>query len=105
MRNLIEYFTVWPVTVSDYGGWTPGISTVVKGRWEEKQEVFFDQGGQEQVSRAVLYVDADIAINSYVYRGLSASTDPTTLEGAEQVRMTKTIDNLSGTDKLRKVIL
>jgi len=41
----------------------------IVGRWEERQEIFIDANGREQLSNAVVYLAQDVDVNGYLYLG------------------------------------
>jgi len=100
-RNLQQNITIWTVTTDGYGGYTYGSPTTVKGRWEEKAEMFRQLTGEETVSKAIAYLHTDVAVGSYLYLG--TSTDATPPATAHQVAAAAKIPNLRNLDYLRKL--
>jgi len=101
-----EDITYWEPKSSDvFGGdtfWTP---KTVKGRWEDVAELFRDKTGQEVVSRSLVYLDIDINVNGYLYRGISTVADPRTLPEALEIRQFSSIPDLRYLRKLRVAYL
>lgn len=90
--------TWWAVTPDGYGGFTFGAPSVVKGRWEEKTELFIDNAGVERRSRAIVYLAVQVSPEDYLYLGSSAATNPTTLAAWQVKRSDKTPDLRSATN-------
>jgi hypothetical protein len=80
-------------------------------RWEDRQELFLDDKGQERMSRATVIVDRDVARGGWLYLGdlddLSSGeeADPLSVDEAHEIRQfTKTPDR-SGTSFFRTAML
>ena len=105
-QNLRQTATYWTKATPDgYGGTTFSSPTSVKCRWIDKTDVSRDFSGQEFVSSATVYVDADVAVGGYLYLGTSASTTPNTLSGAYEIRNFKKIPTLRADNFSRKALL
>ena len=66
----------------------------VQGRWEERSEEYMTPSGEEKVSRAIVYLDLYLPIDTYLYEGTSAVADPREVDGAQQVQQCVKIPNL-----------
>ena len=87
--------TVWTQGSPDgYGGFTYDTPRKVRCRWEEVSKEFTDRAGEVQVSRAVVYLPEDVSIGDYIYLGESSAADPTTVDGAYEVRQFQKVPNL-----------
>ena len=105
-RNLKQTATYWsPGTNDGFGGVSWGAPVEVKCRWEEKVQQFIDFSGNETVSNAIVYVDTDVETMGYLFEGTSASTDPTTLSAAKQIRLYNKTPSLKANIFERKVYL
>lgn len=106
-RNLREDVTHWPVTGTDgYGGFTYGTAVKVKGRWEERTELFRTIENEEEASSAVVYLGVDVDVGDYLGLGdLTATNDPTTLSDTFRVRQQHRTTDLRNLISLRKVFL
>lgn len=105
-RNLREKATIWEVTgESVYDGIEVSAPTVINCRWEDKAVLFRLISGEEVVSRAVVYVDRDVDIGTYIALGEYEDLDPTQLNGAFRVRQTEKKNNLRTTEVERKLYL
>lgn len=107
LRDHPQDITVWQPGVNDgFGGFTFPAPTLIKGRWEDKQELFRDAKGEEVLSEAIVYVDTDIVVGTYIAEGdQTATADPTTLQDAHQVRQFMKIPDLRQNDFERKAML
>ena len=80
-------------------------------RWEQRQELFIDVGGQEVTSQAVVYVDQDVDIGGYLYLGdlddLSSAEEasPLTVDGAYEIRGLKKLPDIKASRFMRKAWL
>jgi len=101
--------THWPVTGSDgYSGFTFGPPIELKGRWEEKGEMFLTEENEEVVSKAVVYLGADVDVGDYLAEGKHALIPvPTALSNprAYRVRQRAKITDLRNLQCLRKAYL
>ena len=105
-RNLKATITYWPPGAPDgFGGFSFGASSEVKARWEDRTENFVDDEGQENISRARVYVDTDLSVHGYLFNGISGSTDPRAVSGAFEVKDFRKIPNLAYTEFERRVLL
>ncbi len=108
--RMLHDITHWPVTGTDgYGGFTFDTGVEVKGRWEDKGELFLDEDNEEQISNAIVYLEIDVAIGDFLAQGLhNAVADPTTLTGdnrSYRARMRNKTTDLRNLVSLRKVFL
>jgi len=108
-RNLRQDVTHWPVTGSDgFGGFLFGAPSLLRGRWEEKAELFQDINNEEAVSEAIVYLMSDIDIGDYLGLGDFATVpeaNPTTLNNAHRIRQRNRTTNLRNLTALRKAYL
>ena len=106
-RNLREDITHWPVIGSNgYGGFTFDTPVVLKGRWEDKNELFRTLDNEEEVSNAIVYLNTDVAVGDFLVRGdETAESDPTSVSGTFRARNYNKTTNLRNVMALRKVFL
>ena len=106
-RNLKQDVTRWPITGSDgFGGFTFGEPVCIKGRWEDRSELFLNLDNEEEVSNAIIYLNTDIEVGDYFALGdYTATNDPGTLDVAFRSRNKNKITDLRGLNALRKVWL
>lgn len=106
-RNLKQTLTYWPSLGSDgFGGFTYGTPTTLNCRWEDKNEMFLNDLGEEEVSKAIVYLDADVNAGDYVAQGdFTTTLDPGTLSGAHRIKAYGKSTDLAGLVALRKLWL
>lgn len=103
--NLQQAVTHWTVVENGFGGFTYGAPKLIKGKWEEKSVIFISTKGVEQVSRAVVYLNADVAEQDYIFLGNSSALDPTMEPGALQVQKFHKTPDLRFVNYERKAFL
>jgi hypothetical protein len=69
LRDHPQDITYWAATPNGFGGNTFAAPVIVKGRWEDKQIMFFAPNKEEIQSKAVAYLEADVAIGDYIGPG------------------------------------
>jgi len=108
-RNLLHDVTYWPVTGSDgFGGFLFGAPVLLKGRWEDKCEMFLSYNNEEEASQAIVYLGDDVDIGDWLAQGdyaTSPTTNPTTLDNAYRIRMRNRTTDLRNVIAIRKVFL
>lgn len=86
-RNLRETFTLWSyVSLAPNGRNVYAGPTSIRGRWEDREERYLDEKGEEQVSRSTVFVAIDMPVGSRLLRGSSSEADPEPIEGTYVVR-------------------
>lgn len=106
VENMHETLTYWaPTGNTASGGTTFAAPVEISGRWQEKQDLFRDRNGIEQVSQAIAYVDRELADRGWLFRGASVATDPTAVVGATEIRAVQQSPALGNEYTLHKVIL
>lgn len=72
-RNLFEEITYWAPTsnvASNAFGHAPtSIGVLIKGRWQDKEQLIRRANGEEIISMAEVFVDRDVMINGFLLRG------------------------------------
>jgi hypothetical protein len=106
-QHLNQELTHWAVSGSDgFGGFTYAAPIVLEGRWEDKNELFISFDQEQVVSRAIVYLDADIDDGDFLaLDDQTATADPGTLDTAFRVRMTGSVVDLRNTQTLYKAWL
>lgn len=70
LDQLSQTAVWWTNPVNDgFGKRTFDHGVEVKCRWEQKSELFVDAQARQVMSRAVVYVDRDLAVHDYLYLG------------------------------------
>jgi len=86
-ENLQEPVTYWaPSDVNNFGDPSFVAPTTVMVKWEDRTELFIDGEGREQRSKSVVYVDTDLLIGGYLFRGISSTADPLSVSGAFMIK-------------------
>lgn len=109
-KNLTATAVYWGTPASDgYGGRTFADPMEINCRWEQKQELFIDATGQQQISRAVVYLDQDVDLGGYLYLGILDDLDsapiPEDVAGSYEIRGFSSIPSLRGDMNKRKAWL
>lgn len=95
--------TFWAVSVNGNGDFTYSSPVIMKGRWEDRQDLFVDAALQEVRSKAVVYTKDPIALSGYIAKGnFTGIASPNTIPGAYQVRATSQIPSLNGRKQTNK---
>jgi hypothetical protein len=109
-RNLNDDVTHWPVTGSDgFGGFLYGAPVLLKGRWEEKTELFLNANNEEEASQAIIYLNDDVDVGDWLGYGDFVTgtpvTNPSSLDEAHRIRQRNRSTDLRSLVALRKVYL
>lgn len=105
-KHLTETLTRWVRGTPDgFGGFSSWTKSNIKGRWEQRTELFVDPAGNQVMSRAVVYVDTDVSLGDYLFQGNSTGSDPANVSDAYEVRDFKKVSTLGGSIYERKVML
>lgn len=69
-KNLKQKVVFWgSPTPNGFGGHTFAAPVEINGRWEDRNDLYVDSAGKQQVSMSVVYVDTDLVLNGYLYLG------------------------------------
>lgn len=105
-KALYQTITYWaPSTPDGYGGKAYSSPTSIKGRWEDTVELFIDAIGREKVSMARVYVDRQLVNGGFIFLGTNSSTDPTSVDGAREIRQVRKIPDLRAKSFEHRVML
>lgn len=93
--KLLQEVTYWaPGTPDGYGGVTFDEPIQLMARWEDSQQMIFDQRGEEIVSKTKVFLQDDTEIGGYLYLGESVAADPRTVDQAFEIKARKNIPDL-----------
>lgn len=108
-RHLNQTLTYWaPQSTSNLYGKPNSVAPVqYKCRWENKTETLQNKSGEEFTSKTRVFLDGSSAIDldGYVFLGISAAADPTTVNGAFEIQQTGNTPDLRGMKSLTTVYL
>lgn len=113
-RNLVQTAVYWGNPQDNgYGGFTYDDPIEIACRWEDMPQVMLDKEGEQDLSRAVVYVGIDVMNNGLLYlgrltdiQGTGGVIDFNTLSGIYQIRRWRKVPALgSNTIFLRKAFL
>lgn len=107
LRNMKQDVTHWAVTGSDgFGGFLFSAPAILKGRWEQKAELFLTDAGEEATSAAIVYLAGDVDAGDYVALGDHLlESNPGTLSAGARIRAYGKVTDLRNAESLRKVWL
>ena len=93
-----------------YGGHTYVAADEISLRWQDKQQLFIDQNGEQKLSSAIVWLNQDVTIGGYLYLGAESTLDsshdnPEIISGAKRIEAFSKIPNVAGTEYTRKVWL
>lgn len=80
-------------------------------RWEDKQELFINAQGKQELSRAVIYDgENDYDVGGYLYLGAESGLDsnhenPEIIDGAYKIKAVSKTSSIDSTEFLRKIWL
>ena len=111
-RNLKQDFVYWGNPQPDgLGGYTFDDYVQLKCRWEDRNVKFTNPNGDEEVSKAIIYLAQDVEMKGWLFLGVlsdisSANQDaPQNITGAYEIRAFNKIPNIKATDFLREALL
>lgn len=104
---LLETATLWAVSSRDErGGASLASPVTIKVRWEDVQQRFVTDAGEEATSRSRVFVDQAVAPGAWLYRGTSTEADPRDVADASLVRSYRQTPHLKDpTVVLREALL
>ena len=106
-RNFRDDVTHWPLTGSDsYGGFTFGTPIKIIARYQDSAVLFRSADGEEEVSKAIVYLGVPINVGDYIARGdLTVNANPTTIGDTYRVRQIGRSTDLRAAEELYKAYL
>ena len=106
IKALNQTGTYWaPSTKDGWGGKAFVAPTEVSVRWVEKQELFKNTEGADQLSQAVVLIDQDVSVGGYLYLGTSTEAKPQDQDDTAEIQAFRKAPNIRATDYVRKVWL
>lgn len=95
-RNLRQTCTYWMKTgTNEYSKPVFASPVVLNCRWEDISEKVVDKHGQEIIAKSKIFTAAELNPEGWLAEGIHDSTiDPTTLDGAEEIRQVKRLPDL-----------
>lgn len=107
INRLNQVATYWESQEPNgFGGRLTGPATPIKCRWEDKSVRYAGRlDHQEEISKAVVFVDREMNVGDWLFLGPTSESDPTTLEGAHQIRKFERVPDLRNLNTLLMAIL
>jgi hypothetical protein len=108
-KNLKQTVVYWGNPVNDgLGAFTFDDPVEISARWEDRQQMFKNAQGQDELSKAVVYLGQDVQIGGYLYLGTlddmsSSAPEPGDVTTALQIQGLTKVPGIKGTTYLRKV--
>ncbi len=100
-QGLVQSITHWAQTsVRDsYGNVEWATPVLVKGRWEQQNQLITDAEGKEVVSKAMVFLVSDVTEGDYLMlrEFTSGEIDPTQIEEADKILVFSKTPDLRGT--------
>lgn len=111
-RHMKDTIVYWPKPSYDgfhAATYDSGYPVEIKGRWEDKEELFKDATGNEARSQAIVYTDVAVELGGFLFRGLEtnldSSQDAQTQAGAYVIQRVDKRESLTGRDVFYRVVL
>ena len=105
-RNLLQNASYWEPGAQDgFGGKTWSAPVVIKCRWEDKQELYIDNQGNETRSDATVYVKIDLELGGYLFKGITAALTPNAVVDAREIVDFRSTPDLHNRLVERKLLL
>lgn len=107
-RGLNEDITFWAPSGSsnDFGVRNFVAPVLIKGRWQDKQEMARTPAGEEFVTQAIVFVDRDTPNGSYLAKGdYTNAANPLELVASSEVRALSKISSIRNAGVERKAFL
>lgn len=104
--QLNQKATYWPAPTTDgFGALSFAAPTTINVRWEDRIERVITAQGNEENSRAVVWVNQELELGGYLYLGETTEADPVNLDGAYPILLTSVIPDLRNLQNERRVTL
>lgn len=108
-RNLKQTITYWaPAALNDWGQKGFSAPKKILGRWTEGRETITRSGGEEYISKAVVFVSQDVEQNGYLALGdffSNAVANPTLVDAAYEIQAYRATPDLRNLEQERKAYL
>ena len=99
-KNHNQLITYWAKTSTKdkFGNPTWNSPVILRGRWEDINELFVDIDGNEVVANAKIFLGVDVVVGDYLMNRVfeSGETDPTVTGGAFRIRKFQKTPDLKG---------
>lgn len=104
-RNYDEAITYWGAPVPDgEGGETFSAPVPLLGRWEDRNDEFNTATGETLISRSTVFVNQDLQIGGYLYRGTSVAASPTSVLEAQEIKAFIKVPSVRHNDYERRAL-
>lgn len=98
--------TYWALSGNDgYGGKTFSTPTSITVFWQDVQQKYVDESGEEKVSKAKVFLEQDVTLGSYLYLGTSTESSPYDVDGSYEIKAFSKIPSLDASEFERKAML
>lgn len=106
-HRLNSTVTYWAKGTPDgYGGFTYASPVALNGRWEERIQLFVNQAGNQQQSKAMVFLEDDVEIGGFLYLGTSTDSAPSAVGNlAYEILGFSKIPSIDGSDYERRAYL
>lgn len=83
-----QTITYWaPGSVDEFGDTTVATPVTMKGKWEERAELFLGPDGEEKRGNTVVYLDSDVVNGGFLAQGdQTAQADPLQVSGSIKIK-------------------
>ena len=104
---LNQNITIWVQNGTDQFGKPKFNSpTTVKGRREQKSELFKGSDATDKVTTAIFYTESTIPTpRSWVYLGTSTASDPTAVSNAAEIEQVQIMPSVNAQITLTKILV
>lgn len=98
--------TYWALSGNDgFGGMSFSTPTSVSVFWQDVQQKYMNENGEEKVSKAKVFLEQDVTVGSYLYLGTSTESSPYDVTGAYEIKSFSKIPSLDASEFERKALL
>ena len=104
-RNLNQTATVWTVNDVDSAGdptYDSASPRTVACRWEQRNDLFINQGGEQEASVSMVVIAEDLNLGDYLFLGTSVGADPRLVDGAYAIKVAEKIPTRKATAFFRR---
>lgn len=106
---LVQTAVVWKNPSPDgYGKYTYDSPTEISVRWQDKQELYRNEAGEQVPSEAVVFVGEDLDVGDILYYGEISDMDSSGVnpeDTGHRIKSWEKIPTLDGTQFVRKCYL
>jgi len=106
-RQLKDTITYWaPSGKDEYSRRTYAAPVTIQGRWQRREEVFYDSNGAEKRSTTTVLLAQSVVEHGWLAKGdQTGSSDPTTVDGAVEIQAIRETDSISQRYTMFKALL